>query len=85
MSLKVSVRVTNEAGLHARPAADFVNVVKESLHEVRVSNNTGKTAPGNSILGLISLAVKCGEDVEIEVTGPDELAVMNRLKAVVAG
>lgn len=72
-------------GLHARPAADFVRVATLSKHQVTVTNKQGKKAQGNSILGILSLGAKHGEELVIEVDGPDEDAVLEALLRVVSG
>ncbi|MBU6143994.1 MAG: HPr family phosphocarrier protein [Acidobacteria bacterium] len=72
-------------GLHARPAADFVRAVTLSGHQVELSNSAGRVVDGSSILGVLSLAVKQGEQVHIQVSGPDSQAVLEGLIAVVSG
>ena len=72
-------------GLHARPAADFVRLASLSNHSVTVSNRHGKKAQGNSILAILSLGAKHGEELSIEVSGPDEENVLEALIRVVSG
>jgi phosphocarrier protein len=83
--VKGSVIVGSEVGLHARPAADFVRLASLSGHQVHVVNRTGKKAVGTSILGVLSLGAKHGEELIIEVDGPDEASVLEALIAVVSG
>lgn len=80
-----SVVVGTEVGLHARPAADFVRLASLSGHQVHISNRAGKKAIGTSILGVLSLGAKYGEELSIEVDGPDEVSVLEALIAVVSG
>jgi len=82
---KAVVKVQTEVGLHARPAAEFVKAVAASGHLVHISNKTGKKVLGNSILGILSLGVKQGEEITIEVSGLQEDAVLATLVAVVSG
>ena len=82
--VKGSVTVGAEVGLHARPAADFVRAATLSNHEVSVVNKLGKRASGRSILGILSLGAKKGEELVIEVTGPDEEVVLKTLIHVVS-
>lgn len=72
-------------GLHARPAADFVRLASLSNHSVTVVNRLGKKAQGNSILGILSLGAKHGEELTIEVEGPDSDNVLEALIRVVSG
>jgi len=82
--VKGSVTVGAEVGLHARPAADFVRAATMSNHEVSVVNRLGKRASGLSILGILSLGAKKGEELVIEVAGPDEEVVLKTLIHVVS-
>ena len=71
-------------GLHARPAADFVRAVSLSGHTVTVTNAKGRSADGASILAVLSLGVKHGESVTLEVAGPESERVLSTLIAVVS-
>ncbi len=82
---KQSCTVGPAVGLHARPAADFVRVATVSKHQVTVTNKHGKKAQGNSILAILSLGAKHGEELVIEVLGPDEDSVLEALIRVVSG
>jgi phosphocarrier protein len=82
---KAVVKVMTEVGLHARPAAEFVKAVAASGHLVHITNRTGKKVLGNSILGILSLGIKHGEEITIEVSGLSEEAVLQSLIAVVSG
>jgi len=82
--VKGSVTVGAEVGLHARPAADFVRAATLSNHEVSVVNKLGKRASGLSILGILSLGAKKGDELVIEVAGPDEEVVLKSLIHVVS-
>ena len=82
---KAVVKVMTEVGLHARPAAEFVKAVAASGHLVQITNRTGKKVLGNSILGILSLGIKHGEEITIEVSGLSEEAVLQSLIAVVSG
>jgi phosphotransferase system HPr (HPr) family protein len=56
-----------------------------SNHNVTVSNRLGKKADGSSILAILSLGAKHGEELTIEVVGPDEDNVLDGLIRVVSG
>lgn len=83
--VKGNAVVGSEGGLHARPAADFVRLASLSGHQVNIINRSGKKAIGTSILGVLSLGAKYGEELVIEVVGPDETSVLEALIAVVSG
>ena len=82
---KRTCKVGPLVGLHARPAADFVRLASLSNHAVTVSNRLGKRVQGTSILAVLSLGAKHGEELTLEVEGPDEENVLEALIRVVSG
>ncbi len=71
-----TVNVTNETGLHARPASEFTKIASSVPCDVYLEKD-GKKANAKSILGILSLAIGKGNVVDIitKVTGK-----MQRLK-----
>jgi phosphotransferase system HPr (HPr) family protein len=67
---QVKVTVQRGAGLHARPAAEFVKLAGRFAAASRVSLN-GRQADAKSILGILSLGANRGSEVELEVDGVD--------------
>ncbi|KQL46940.1 serine kinase [Brevibacillus choshinensis] len=69
--IQFEVTVTVEGGLHARPAALFVN--RTSQFQSKITLNKGaKKVDGKSILGIMTLGVTQGDHLTIEVDGSDE-------------
>ena len=68
------LRVAHQAGLHARPAARFVQAASAYASQVRVRNLTHSTAFVNakSILSVLTLGVEQGHEIELQVEGTDE-------------
>lgn len=65
------VTIINSLGLHARPAALFVQVASRYDNcEVRVAREHEEPVNGKSIMGLMMLAAAQGTVLEIEVEGP---------------
>ena len=62
--------IGNRLGLHARPAARFVETASRFEAEVSVSRD-GTRVSGLSILGLMMLAASPGSEIEIETAGRD--------------
>ena len=61
--------INNSHGMHARPAAMFVEVTQKSIDcEVMVTYET-ETVNGKSIMGLLTLAAVPGAELTIEVIG----------------
>ncbi|MFF5209373.1 HPr family phosphocarrier protein [Streptosporangium sp. NPDC000396] len=69
------VTVKAEVGLHARPAATFVQTAAKTPLDVTVAKGNGKPVNAKSILAVLSLDVRQGDIVVIaaEGEGADEL------------
>jgi phosphocarrier protein len=65
-------------GLHARPAALFVQAVTDSGLTVTIEKD-GREAPAGSILGVISLAINQGDTVTISAEGDNADSVLDTL------
>ncbi|MSW57066.1 MAG: HPr family phosphocarrier protein, partial [Actinobacteria bacterium] len=65
-------------GLHARPAALFVQAVNDSGLTVTIEKD-GREAPAGSILGVISLAINQGDTVTVTAEGAHADDVLERL------
>ena len=79
------IRVGHEAGLHARPAAVFVKEASSHTSKVMLRNLTQGTAwvDAKSILGVLTLGVEQGHEIEVQVEGPDEEQAVAALEALV--
>jgi len=73
--LERTFSVNNRLGLHARPAALFVQLVSKYKSKVKVSKND-QEVDGKSIMGLMILAAEYGSNVKIIVDGEDEQELM---------
>jgi phosphocarrier protein len=74
--------IVNERGLHARAAAKFVAKVHEHEADVTVSKD-GECVSGRSIMGLMMLAAGPGTTIDVSASGPDALAVLEALQALI--
>lgn len=83
--VKETITIKTAEGLHARPAAEFVRIAASAEHSVMISKSNGAKVRGDSILSLLSLGVKQGEKLTIEVSGPDEDSLIQSLITVVSG
>lgn len=72
--------VTDEVGIHARPAGMLVKKVKEYESAISIVKN-GKKVDARKLMMLMSLGVKCGEEVTVEVEGADEETAVVELEA----
>lgn len=72
------------SGLHARPASLFAQAADASGTEVTVATAEGSEADGASLLAMMSLGVKHGDQLTLTVTGQNEDDVLAELAAVLA-
>lgn len=79
------VTVTNEIGLHARPAAEFSKLASDFDADVFVERTDGDQAKVNakSVVSVISLHVAKGTEIEISAEGHDEMAAVESLAALI--
>lgn len=73
--------ITDKEGIHARPAGIVVAEAKKYASNVAIENK-GKKADLKRIFGVMSLCVKCGEEVVITVDGADEEAAAAAIEKV---
>jgi phosphotransferase system HPr (HPr) family protein len=74
------VTIASAVGLHARPAALFVQAVEASGAEVTITKE-GRTVDADSILGVMTLGAAHGDVVTLEA---DDESVLDSLAALLA-
>jgi len=79
---KQTVSIVHRQGLHARPAALFVQLAKRFASQVTVKKGR-KIVDGKSIMGLLTLAAGPGARVAITTDGPDAHEALHRLTELV--
>jgi len=79
--IRREINVKNPQGLHARPAALFVQIVSKYDSVVTIQGN-GEKVNGKSIMGILTLGAQKGADVVIEVDGEDAQIVADELEAL---
>ena len=80
--VKRTVTVVHRQGLHARPAALFVQAAKAFASRITVKKSR-KIVDGKSIMGLLTLAAGRGARISIIADGQDAPAALERLIEVV--
>jgi len=74
-TIERTVTIRSKSGLHARPAATFVQKAKTFRSQITLSKND-KTANAKSILSVLTLGAEQGDQVLLKVTGDDaEIAI----------
>ena len=76
---KFSYTVKDEVGIHARPAGLLVKEAKKYASKI-VIHKEGKSAEASKLMAVMSLGVKCGQTVEVEITGEDEGTAYDAMK-----
>lgn len=78
----LEMTINHPSGLHARPAAKFVQTAASYPCEVFVRNVTtnGKAVNAKSILSVLTLGVNQGTKVEIEARGDKAEEALKALK-----
>jgi len=77
-----TVILKNRVGLHARPAALFVQTANKFRSEIRVEKD-GREVDAKSILGILSLGAECGNVITIKVNGEDAEEALKALVELV--
>jgi phosphocarrier protein FPr len=79
------LKLTNPHGLHARPAAQFVQTAAKYEANIWVSTlrRPNRLAPANSLNALTSLGALQGDEIQITAQGPQAQAALQALKALV--
>ena len=72
--------VQDELGLHARPAGLLVKEVQKYESTVTIFKDE-KSADARRLMALMGLGIKCGQEIRVEVSGADEDAAADGIKA----
>jgi phosphotransferase system HPr (HPr) family protein len=79
--IKKSLIVKNKQGLHARPAALFVQIANKFDSKILVRKGN-KRVNGKSILGILTLAAEKGSRISIEAEGRDAERAIQELEKI---
>ena len=67
--------ITDEVGIHARPAGILAKEAKKYNSKIVIVKGE-KKAEVTKIMAVMTLGVKCGEEIEVQVSGEDEDTVI---------
>ena len=76
------VEIVNRAGMHARPAAEFVKTAGRFTADIRVEKD-GLEVNGKSIMGVLMLAAEHGSKLRLSARGKDAEAAVDALSALI--
>lgn len=73
--------IKNKQGLHARPAAIFVQIANKFDSDITVIKDS-EEVNGKSIMGILTLAAEQGTRVYIKASGPDAKEAVLELEKI---
>lgn len=76
--------ITDEIGIHARPAGQLVKEAKAFTSKITLEAN-GKSADATKLMAVMSLGVKCGTEVIVRAEGEDEDAAIAKMQEFMKG
>ncbi|MBO8162005.1 MAG: HPr family phosphocarrier protein [Thermosipho sp. (in: Bacteria)] len=76
--IQKTVEILNRTGLHARPAAKFVEKASKFKSKITIEKD-GKKADAKSILSVLGLGVGKGSKIKITAEGEDEQQAVEQL------
>lgn len=82
---ETTITVTHPVGLHARPAAVFVQTARQFKSKITIENRDRpeKKPVSISAFNLLQIGVKTGHTVVIRAEGEDEAAAIAALQKLV--
>jgi phosphocarrier protein HPr len=83
ISVRREVRITNELGLHARPAAQFVKRANKFRSEIWLVKEE-KRYSAASLIDILRANLDCGATVTLEAHGVDANEAIDELEKLLA-
>ena len=80
--IKKKLIVKNKQGLHARPAALFVQIANKFDSRITVSRGE-EEVNGKSIMGILMLGAEKGSSIFIEADGADAQVAIEELAKII--
>jgi phosphocarrier protein len=80
--LRRTFTIKNRLGLHARAAAQLVQLAASYKAELTIEKD-GQGVNGKSIMGLMMLAASCGATIAAEAEGEDAEELLAALEALI--
>lgn len=74
-------RITDEVGIHARPAGLLVKEAEKFKSDIQITVSGGGTADAKRLFALMSLGAANGDTISVSINGEDESAAAAALKA----
>jgi len=84
VKIKKSILIRSEQGLHARPAALFVQIATKYDSSITVKKDALEI-DGKSIMGILMLAAEKGTTIELNIEGEDAKELLEDLEQLLRG
>jgi phosphocarrier protein len=81
MIIEKIIAIKNKQGLHARPAALFVQIANKFNSVITITKGRHKVN-GKSIMGIMMLEAGCGSKVTMTVNGDDAERAVKELEVL---
>lgn len=76
------VKILNESGLHARPAGTLVKTASQFQSDIKIEYNNS-VINAKSIMNIMSLGLKKGDEIKLIVNGLDEKEAIDELISLI--
>lgn len=74
--------VTDELGIHARPAGALVKEAKKYQSKITIQKGE-KEVDASKLMALMGLGVKCGDSIVVKAEGADEEKAVQEMEAFI--
>ena len=82
MSISKNIEIINKLGMHARAAAQFVQLASTFTSHIEIEKG-GRRVNGKSIMGVMMLAASKGSEITLYIDGEDEQQAMDKLEELI--
>jgi len=76
--LEAKIVLKNQTGLHARPASILVTEAGKFKSDIYILKD-GREINAKSILGVLSMGARKGDEITLRISGEDEEQALSRL------
>jgi phosphocarrier protein len=80
---RITCKVVNQKGMHARAAAKIVTLICQYNSET-ILTHKNVSAPGDSLLKLLTLNAPLGSTISIQANGKDSDELLDKLSCLFA-
>lgn len=82
MSISKKIEIINKLGLHARAAAQLVQLASSFSSHIEIEKDA-RRVNGKSIMGVMMLAAGKGSEITLYADGADEQESMDKLEELI--